>query len=97
GDGVQLTKLLRDIREAYASGRVNLPAEDLARFGCALDADPATHPARRELTALMEFEADRARSWYAKGLTLMPLLDRRSAASAAAMAGIYFRLLEHLA
>jgi phytoene synthase len=27
----------------------------------------------------------------------MPLLDRRSAASAGAMAGIYFRLLEHIA
>ena len=26
----------------------------------------------------------------------MPLLDRRSAASAGAMAGIYFRLLEHI-
>jgi 15-cis-phytoene synthase len=27
----------------------------------------------------------------------MPLLDRRSAACAGAMAGIYFRLLEHIA
>jgi phytoene synthase len=26
----------------------------------------------------------------------MPLLDRRSAASAGAMAGIYFRLLDHI-
>jgi phytoene synthase len=97
GVALQLTNILRDIREDYASGRVYLPAEDLARFGCALDADPATHPAQRELTALVQFEADRARSWYAKGLMLMPLLDRRSAASAGAMAGIYFRLLEHIA
>ena len=97
GVALQLTNILRDIREDYASGRVYLPAEDLARFGCALDADPATHPGQRELTAVVEFEADRARSWYAKGMTLMPLLDRRSAASAGAMAGIYFRLLEHIA
>jgi phytoene synthase len=97
GVALQLTNILRDIREDYASGRVYLPAEDLARFDCALDADPATHPGQRELTALVEFEADRARSWYARGLTLMPLLDRRSAASAGAMAGIYFRLLEHIA
>src|SRR5215510_10847752 len=97
GVALQLTNILRDIREDYANGRVYLPAEDLARFGCALDADPATHPAQRELTALVEFEADRARSWYAKGLALMPLLDRRSAASAGAMPGIYFRLLEHIA
>ena len=45
----------------------------------------------------MEFEAQRASAWYTKGLALMPLLDWRSAASAGAMAGIYFRLLERIA
>ncbi len=42
---------------------------------------------------MVRFEAERARGWYATGLRLMPLLDRRSAACAGAMAGIYFRLL----
>ena len=97
GVALQLTNILRDIREDYASGRVYLPAEDFARFGCALGADPATDPGQDKLTALVEFEADRARTWYAEGLALMPLLDRRSAASAGAMAGIYYRLLEHIA
>jgi phytoene synthase len=127
GVALQLTNILRDIREDYASGRVYLPAEDFERFGCALDGSllaapgdgsslptpgdgsaalpptaaalplPATGPERDKLTALVEFEADRARTWYTKGLALMPLLDRRSAASAGAMAGIYFRLLEHIA
>jgi 15-cis-phytoene synthase len=96
GVALQLTNILRDIREDYATGRVYLPAEDFARFGCTLGADPATDPGQGKLTALVEFEADRARTWYAKGLALMPLLDRRSAASAGAMAGIYFRLLEHI-
>jgi 15-cis-phytoene synthase len=101
GVALQLTNILRDIREDYASGRVYLPAEDFERFGCALDDSflpaPATDPEQGKLTALVEFEADRARTWYTKGLALMPLLDRRSAASAGAMAGIYFRLLEHIA
>ena len=44
----------------------------------------------------MRFEADRARGWYATGLRLLPLLDRRSAACAGAMAGIYVRLLGHI-
>jgi phytoene synthase len=98
GVALQLTNILRDIREDHANGRVYLPAEDLKRFGCGLapggdwDAGKLT-----ELTGLVEFEAERARGWYAKGLALMPLLDRRSAASAGAMAGIYFRLLEHIA
>jgi 15-cis-phytoene synthase len=97
GVALQLTNILRDIREDYASGRVYLPAEDFDRFGAVLDQDPATGPGQDKLTALVEFEADRARTWYTKGLALMPLLDRRSAASAGAMAGIYFRLLEHIA
>jgi 15-cis-phytoene synthase len=97
GVALQLTNILRDIREDYASGRVYLPAEDFDRFGCALGQDPATDPGQDKLTALVEFEADRARTWYTEGLALMPLLDRRSAASAGAMAGIYFRLLEHIA
>ena len=112
GVALQLTNILRDIREDYATGRVYLPAEDFARFGCALGGSflpapgdgsagalppPATDPELDKLTALVEFEADRARAWYAKGLALMPLLDRRSAASAGAMAGIYYRLLEHIA
>ena len=97
GVALQLTNILRDIREDYASGRVYLPAEDFKRFGCSLDQDPAEAPDQGKLTELVEFEANRARTWYTKGLGLMPLLDRRSAASAGAMAGIYYRLLEHIA
>jgi phytoene synthase len=49
------------------------------------------------MTDLVRFEADRARDWYATGLALLPMLDRRSAACTGAMAGIYRRLLEHIA
>ena len=34
GVALQLTNILRDVREDYASGRVYLPAEDLAKFDC---------------------------------------------------------------
>ena len=55
--------------------------------------DAAALTAAGRLEDVVRFEAERARGWYATGLRLMPLLDRRSAASAGAMAGIYFRLL----
>ena len=97
GVALQLTNILRDIREDYLAGRVYLPAEDFKQFGCSLDHDPAQAPDQAKLTELVQFEADRARTWYARGLALMPLLDRRSAASAGAMAGIYYRLLRHIA
>ena len=98
GVGLQLTNILRDIREDLGSGRVYLPAEDIERFGCTIA--PGGQDGRGvlsgELADLVRFEAGRARDWYAIGLKLMPLLDRRSAASAGAMAGIYLRLLEHI-
>jgi phytoene synthase len=94
GVALQLTNILRDIREDLGNGRVYVPAEDLARFGCTL-----TPPATIEgpMAELIRFEAGRARRWYATGLRLLPLLDRRSAACTGAMAGIYRRLLEHIA
>ncbi|HVR05038.1 MAG TPA: squalene/phytoene synthase family protein [Solirubrobacteraceae bacterium] len=49
-----------------------------------------------QLYALMRFQCLRARNWFHEGLELLPLLDRRSAASVRAMAGIYLRLLHHI-
>jgi phytoene synthase len=95
GVALQLTNILRDIREDHQNGRVYLPAEDLAKFDC----DPATidQSASPGFTRLVEFEAERARDWYATGWKLLGLLDRRSAACTGAMAGIYRRLLERIA
>jgi len=95
GVAMQLTNILRDVREDYENGRVYLPAEDLAKFDC----DPATlgQPTPPPgFTRLVEFEAERARDWYATGWKLLGLLDRRSAACTGAMAGIYRHLLERI-
>jgi 15-cis-phytoene synthase len=95
GVALQLTNILRDIREDHQNGRIYLPAEDLAKFDC----DPATldQAATPGFIRLVEFEAERARDWYATGWKLLPLLDRRSAACTGAMAGIYRRLLDQIA
>jgi 15-cis-phytoene synthase len=97
GVALQLTNILRDIREDHAGGRVYLPAEDIERFGCALG--PGSPPAADSgrFAELVRFEAKRAHEWYATGLCLLPMLDRRSAACTAAMAGIYHRLLDRIA
>jgi 15-cis-phytoene synthase len=96
GVALQLTNILRDIREDYHNGRVYLPSEDLKKFDVALDGTDrgAQQP---QFTRLMEFEITRARDWYATGWQLLPLLDWRSRASTGAMAGIYRQLLEHIA
>jgi 15-cis-phytoene synthase len=98
GVALQQTNILRDIREDLGNGRVYLPAEDLERYGCTLRADRVDALADdRGLEDLVRFEARRALGWYAIGLRLLPLLDRRSAACTGAMAGIYLRLLQQIA
>jgi phytoene synthase len=108
GVAMQLTNILRDVREDAENGRVYLPAEDLRRFGVLAGPDPAraaqvleavTEPAARpgaQLAELVRFEARRAREWFERGIALTRLLDRRSAASVLAMAGIYRRLLDRI-
>ena len=92
GVALQLTNILRDIREDHQNGRIYLPAEDLTKFDVDLDA-----PNPAQFTRLVEFEAERARDWYATGWQLLPMLNRRSAACTGAMAGIYRQLLERIA
>lgn len=93
GVALQLTNILRDVVEDRDTmGRVYLPADDLARFG-------VTGEVRGDedaLMALISFEAARAEAWYEQGLALLPLLDRRSRACTAAMAGIYRQLLHRI-
>ncbi len=107
GVALQLTNILRDVREDAENGRIYLPAEDLRRFGVEQDggaagADMAQRASRlaalaaaqaEPLSELMRFEAERAQQWFDRGLELVPQLDRRSGACVSAMAGIYHRLL----
>jgi 15-cis-phytoene synthase len=93
GVALQLTNILRDLREDLRNRRRYLPSEDLYRFGCRVADDRIDGPAE----LLVAFEAQRALNRLALGLTLVPLLDRRSAACVLAMAGAYRRLLERIA
>jgi phytoene synthase len=102
GVALQLTNILRDVREDFLNNRVYLPKEDLDKFGIefAPFGDPEPFPSeimQARFASLVEFEANRAREWYGSGLRLLATIDRRSAACTGAMAGIYRRLLERIA
>jgi phytoene synthase len=99
GVGLQLTNILRDVREDLGMGRVYLPADELARFGCEVRALPGgdLDACGGALLEVVRHVAAEAARWYDTGLRLLPMLDRRSAACCAAMAGIYHELLHRLA
>jgi 15-cis-phytoene synthase len=102
GVALQLTNILRDVREDFLNNRIYLPKEDLDKFGIdfAPFGSPEPFPSeamQARFATLAEFEANRAREWYGSGLRLLATIDRRSAACTGAMAGIYRRLLERIA
>jgi 15-cis-phytoene synthase len=109
GVALQITNILRDVREDASNGRVYLPGEDLRRFDLPAGELEIAAPALlgeiervvpagdvAALEGLLRMEAARAREWFERGMELVPLLDRRSAACVVAMAGIYRRLLERI-
>nr|WP_328796056.1 presqualene diphosphate synthase HpnD [Halosaccharopolyspora lacisalsi] len=98
GVALQLTNILRDVLEDRCNGRVYLPTEELDRFGVRLDlvGHGMLLDGGAALDELIRFQARRAEEWYAEGLRLLPMLDRRSRACCASMAGIYHELLQRI-
>jgi phytoene synthase len=94
GVAMQLTNILRDLREDAGNGRVYLPREDLVRYH--LSTDGRFEGEEGQLDALVRFQVRRAGEWFDQGLELVPLLDKRSGACVLAMANIYRRVLARI-
>jgi squalene synthase HpnC/squalene synthase HpnD len=95
GIAFQLTNILRDIRSDLALGRVYLPGQDLARFGCSiedLERGMVTPPVRE----LLRFEANRAWQFYEEGARLIQQIDGDSRAALWALVKIYSTLLARI-
>ncbi len=96
GIDFQLTNIVRDLSEDAARGRIYLPQEDLARFDVRED-DVLGGADTLELRRLLEFEVDRARSFYGLAAAALPAEDRAAMVCAEAMSAIYRALLERIA
>jgi phytoene synthase len=102
GVALQLTNILRDVAVDFRNGRVYLPQEDLARFGCTED------DLRREVEqagrgvssaavrALLEYEAGRAKVFFARAVRALPRDDRRRFVAAEIMRAIYEGILQRI-
>ena len=95
GIALQLTNIIRDVAADLRNGRVYLPAEDLARFRVTED-DLRAGRVTPAVRALMRFECERARSYYAKAAATLPPADRRSLLAAEIMGAIYFEILRRI-
>lgn len=95
GLAMQLTNILRDIREDSEMGRVYLPQEDLASFGYSEEQLMAGE-INEEFTRFMEFQVARARDYFKKGKRLLKLLPMRTRACPSVLGGIYSRVLDRI-
>ena len=92
GIALQLTNIIRDVPVDIQRGRVYIPAEDLARFGCS-EADLRAGAVTASMRRLLAFQAERARQFYRKADAALPGRDERRLVAARIMGAIYFELL----
>jgi phytoene synthase len=95
GLAMQLTNILRDLKEDDERGRCYLPKQVLQRFGC----EPSdlrsgiSGPRADAYRRLMAYEVSRARDLFAEGAQLIPLIDRDARGAPAGLASLYQAIL----
>ena len=95
GLAFQLTNIIRDVGEDARKGRIYLPVDELQRFDVKA-ADILNARYSDNFSALMAFQAERARSAYEEAYALLPPADRRAQRPGLIMAAIYRTLLAEI-
>jgi phytoene synthase len=95
GTAFQLTNIIRDVGEDARRNRVYLPADELARFGVSAE-DILARRGGEGFRKLMEFQAERAQSFYDLAFAKLAPEDRRNQRAGLIMAAIYRTLLNEI-
>lgn len=95
GVALQLTNIIRDIGVDLARGRVYLPQEDLARFGCT-DADLRRGVVTPSIRALLAFQCVRARQYFAQAARALRRTNARRLVAAEIMGAVYLEILRRV-
>ena len=92
GLAMQITNIIRDVREDSLRGRIYVPLDELERFGYTeqdLERGIVNEPFRQ----LMAYQAVRAREHFERGRRIVPLLSADSRACLALLHGVYSSIL----
>lgn len=95
GYALQLTNILRDIRQDKERGLIYLPLEDLDRFQYT-ERDVFNEVYDDRFIELMSFQVHRARDYYHKARTLLRPDESMTMVAAQIMDAIYYRLLDKI-
>ena len=95
GIAMQLTNILRDIKEDKDMGRIYLPQKDLVRFGV-LEQDILEEKVTPQLKELMKFQIERADRYYTEAMPGISLLETESQYAIYSAAKIYRGILRKI-
>ena len=95
GLALQTTNIIRDVGKDLRADRIYLPREDLARFNYS-EAELQDRQYNDRFVQLMQFQATRARQFFARAAEILPREDRRSMVAAEIMGSIYRGLLRRM-
>jgi phytoene synthase len=95
GLALQTTNIIRDVERDLQNGRIYLPQEDLARFRYS-ETELTQRQYNERFVQLMEFQARRARQFFANAAAALPTEDRRSMLPAEIMGSVYRGLLRRI-
>lgn len=95
GIAFQLTNIVRDVGEDARRGRIYLPLDELLRFGVR-EEDILQGKESTAVRQLLEFQIDRAESFYARAFAELPPVDRHAQCTGLIMAAIYRTLLREI-
>ncbi len=96
GVAMQLTNILRDIKEDYGMGRIYLPQDEMARFGV-LESHINEESVDEKFVSLMKFHIRRARECYENSIVgLRMITDARSRLVAWMMKDMYAGILHEI-
>ena len=96
GHALQLTNILRDVREDLENGeRIYLPIDDLTRFGYS-EEDLNAQIHNDAFVQMMTYQADRAETFFQDAIDHLTPQDTKALKAAEAMRKIYHALLEKM-
>jgi phytoene synthase len=95
GIALQLTNILRDVREDAGNGRIYLPRDEMKRFGVE-PGDLGASQSSRSVKELLAFEARRAYEYYDQSRELVPLVEPVGRPVLLTITGIYRGLLDEI-
>ncbi len=95
GVAMQLTNILRDVKEDAQRDRVYLPLNEMQRFGYS-EGDVFGGVTSEAFDNLMGFQVQRAKGYFEKGGQLMPLLPLRPRVCPAVLKGLYSEILKRI-